>query len=56
MDKTPSSQAPVFIVEVDTAKKGVRQEVTRGAADKLRELTDRQMELAFAIAEEGGLR
>ena len=52
MHESPTAQAPVFIVEVDTTKKVARPEgATRGPADKLRELTDVQMALAFAVVE-----
>ncbi len=52
MDESPSFQTPAFIVEVDATKKLARHEgATRGPADKLRELTDVQMELAFAVVE-----
>lgn len=52
MQESPNMQAPRFIVEVDTTKKvATVTGATRGPADKLRELADEQMQLAFAVIE-----
>jgi len=52
MEQSPTSPTPVFLVEIDPTKKGVGQETaTRGSTDKLREVTNAQMELAFAVVE-----
>ena len=50
MNDSPPTQSPVFLVEVDKTMKGGTPG-TRGAADKLRELSDEQMQLAFAVVE-----
>ena len=50
MNDSPAAQTPVFLVEVDKMMKGGTTG-TRGASDKLRALTDEQMQLAFAVVE-----
>ncbi len=52
MNDSPAAQTPIFVVEVDPMKKGGQPSATtRGASDKLRALTDEQMQLAFAVVE-----
>ncbi len=50
MNDSPTAQTPVFLVEVDKTMKGGTPG-TRGPTDKLRALTDEQMQLAFAVVE-----
>lgn len=50
MNDSPAAQTPVFLVEVDKNMKG-GSPGTRGPTDKLRALTDEQMQLAFAVVE-----
>lgn len=52
MHDSPAAQSPIFLVEVDPAAKGGRPgATTRGPGDKLRALSDEQMQLAFAVVE-----
>lgn len=50
MNEPPTAQPLVFVVEVDPTKKQSGA-TTRSATDKLRALSDEQMQLAFGVVE-----
>lgn len=57
MNETTPSQPPAFLIEVDVNKRiGKPESTTRGAGDKLRELSEAQMQNAFALVEKVAAR
>jgi len=57
VNETTPSQPPAFLIEVDVNKRiGKPESTTRGAGDKLRELSEAQMQNAFALVEKVAAR
>lgn len=57
MNETTPSQPPAFLIEVDVTKRiGKPESTTRGTGDKVRELSEAQMQNAFALVEKVAAR